>query len=103
MIKDDFLDAVSQNMQTYTAKVFDQYGVFLIALLLGFVFGWYAKRWLSDRRYEKQINLRLKERDEQIERLNALVLDRMDKIVVEKKGKKFFNKLKRFFRNLKRD
>lgn len=96
------LDNLNNQLQLHIEKVLDQYGVFLVGLMIGFMFAWYGKRYLSDRRYLKQINLRLDERDEQIRTLNSIVLERMNKIEVEKKDKSFFNKLKKIFRNPKK-
>lgn len=90
---------ITEQVQYYIEKVFDQYGVVLVSLMIGFLFAWYGKRYLSDHRYLKQINLRLDERDRQIRTLNSIVLERMNKIEVEKKDKSFFSKLKKIFRN----
>lgn len=94
-------DKITEQLQYYIEKVFDQYGVFLVALMIGFFLAWFGKRYLSDRRYLKQLNLRLDERDKLIRTLNSIVLERMNKIEVEKKDKSFFNKLKKIFRNPK--
>lgn len=90
VIKEKLAEAVEQALS--------EYGLVIAILLIGMFIGWYGKALIADRRYIKQINLRIEERDERIKELNCIVLRNLNNIKVEKKDANFIKYLKRFFK-----
>jgi hypothetical protein len=81
------------------AKIFFQdYGTISISLLVGVIFGWYFKYIFTDKKYNKLINKTLGDKEKEIEFLKDIVHKRLQNIIVEKKDKFFFNKVKKFFK-----
>lgn len=92
------MDAVKLKIVELVNQVLNEYGVIVATLIIGILVGWYSKWLLSDRKYIKQINLRLEERDQRIAELNCLVLEKLNKVTVEKKDRTFFKQLKNYFK-----
>lgn len=89
-IKGMFLEQVKHALNNYGLVI----AIFVLGVILGFLF----KKYLADRDYKKQIELRFADKDKMINDLRVLVLEKLTKVEVEKKDKSFFNKLKKFFK-----
>lgn len=79
-------------------EVIADYGLVIGCLVIGIIVGWYFKFLISDRKYNEQINLRFAEKDQRISELNLIVLERLSKVQVVKQDKRFFKKLKKYFK-----
>ncbi len=81
-------------------KAFSEYGIVIACLVIGIIMGWTFKTLFADRRYEKQIKLRLDEKDQRIAELNFIVYEKLDKVKVEKADSSFIKRVKNILRNL---
>ena len=79
---------------------FEEYGLVIGLIFIGFLFGWYAKLLLADRKYKQQIELRLSEKETQINDLKVIVSERLRKIKVEQHDKSFFSRIKKYFKEI---
>lgn len=95
------LDEFKTLLSYYIKQVFEEYGLIIAFLVIGIFIGWYMKLILADRKFIEQINLRIEERDLRISQLNLIIDKRLNDVTVEKKDKRFFNRVKKFFKNLK--
>lgn len=85
-------------LNDYIQQVFSEYGIVIVCLVIGILIGWYLKLFVADRKYNKQIKIRIDEKDQRIAELNCLVLERLNQITVKKRDKSFFKRLKRSFK-----
>lgn len=79
-------------------QALEDYGIVIACLIIGMLIGWYAKVLFADRKYNKQIEARFKEKDERIAQLNFIVHERLNKVTVNQADKDFFRRVKRFFK-----
>lgn len=92
---------VTTGINHYVKYAFENYGLVIALLIIGFVLGWYGKLFLSDRKYQKQIELRFKEKDERISDYKTLISERLAKVQVRQEDSSFFKKIKKFFKTKK--
>lgn len=92
------MDLVKDFLKLYMQRIFDQYGIVIASLVIGFTFGYYFNTFFNNKKYIRQLNLRLLEKDKSIADLNAIVHQRIRNIKVEEQGKSFFRKLKSYFK-----
>ena len=78
--------------------LFAEYGIVVATLTIGFLIGYYFKFLIIDRKVYKQIELRIEEKDNRIAQLNRIVIERLNKIQVQKKDRGFFKRLKKSFK-----
>lgn len=76
----------------------NQYGLVIALLIIGYILGWSARYLLSDKKYFKQLEIRLKEKDQKIDEYKLLISERLAKIEVKKEDASFFKKVKKFFK-----
>ena len=79
-------------------KAFENYGLIIAVLVIGIILGWSFKAYILNRKYEKQIKIRLDEKDQRIAELNFIVHDRLNKIKVDKLDRSYFKRVKKFFK-----
>lgn len=79
-------------------QTFNEYGLVIACIVIGMIIGWSFKAFIADRKYEKQVNLRISEKDTYIQELKGMVYERLKSIKVDDINKSVFNKIKRFFR-----
>lgn len=89
---------VTTGVNYYIKYAFENYGLLIAFLIIGFVLGWYGKLFLSDRKYQQQIELRFKEKDERISEYKVLISERLSKVEVKKEDSAFFKRVKKFFK-----
>jgi hypothetical protein len=89
---------VAIGVNYYIKYAFENYGLLIAFLVIGFLLGWYGKILLSDRKYQKQIELRFKEKDERISEYKVLISERLSKVEVKKEDASFFKRVKKFFK-----
>lgn len=77
-----------------------EYGLVIALLIIGYTLGWFARFLLSDKKYFKQLEIRIQEKDQRISELGIIISDRLNKIQVIEQDKSFFKKLTRHFNNL---
>lgn len=85
----------------WVEEAFNEYGIVIASIVIGIVLGWQLKFLLSDRKYYKQIKIRLSEKDNRIAQLNFIVHERLNKVTVKEEDKAFFKKMKKYFKNFK--
>lgn len=95
------LNEVKIFLSKYLEQAFNEYGLIIAFLVIGIILGWHLKLFLADRKFIQQINLRIEERDVRISQLNLIIDRRLNDITVEKKDRTYFNRIKKFFKNLK--
>ena len=93
-MKDKVLDNLSQLVE----QALSDYGLVIACLIIGMLVGYYGKMFITDRKYNKQIIIRLKEKDLRISELNYIVLERLNKVSIQQKDKSFFKRLKKSFK-----
>lgn len=95
-------DALGEKFNLILNQALDKYGLVVACVVIGVFIGWYGKYLLSDRKYHKQINLRIREKETLISKLSFLVHERLEKVDVQTHDKVFFKRLKKYFkRNFK--
>lgn len=91
---------VTDKLTELCLDALNNYGYFTAALVIGMLIGWYFKHFVTDRKYNKQIELRFIEKDRQIDKLNQIILERLKKVNVDKVDKDFFKRVKKYFKNI---
>lgn len=81
--------------------LFANFGIIIALFVVGFTIGYLFKKYISDSDFRKQINLRIKEKDETIMDLRYIIYDKLQEVKVEKKDYLFFKRLKEFFKKIK--
>lgn len=94
--------STKQTLNDLIVKVLDDYGIVFATFVIGIIAGMLIKQYITDRRYYKSIEQRLKDKDEQIYDLKVLVSERFKKIEVEKHDKAFFNRILNYFKQIKK-
>ncbi|MDY8137616.1 hypothetical protein [Aquimarina sp. 2201CG5-10] len=93
---------MSNDLKDKLSELFDniiaEYGLVIGCVVIGIFIGWQLKAFFSDRKYNQQINIRFKEKDQQIYDLKKLVYQRLTRLKVEEVDKGFFRKLKKYFK-----
>jgi len=89
---------IKKELSGYVEQALTEYGLVIACIVIGIVIGWYGKLFLADRKYNKQINIRIQEKDQRIAELNYIVLDGLNKIKIQDKDKTFFKRLKKYFK-----
>jgi hypothetical protein len=84
--------------EEYSETFFKEYGIITVSLVFGIIIGWNLKLFLADRKYNKQKDIRLKEKDERIAELNYMVYERLVKVSVKEQDKGFIKMLKKSFK-----
>jgi len=87
-------------ISVYVEKALTDYGLVIALLILGYVLGWYARYLLSDKKYHKQLEIRIAEKDRYISELGIIISERLSKVQVEEKDKTFFKKILKHFKLL---
>jgi len=80
------------------AEILKDYGLVIGCVAIGILIGWYSKILISDRKYNKQIQLRFEEKNEHINDLKLIVHGRLMDIKVEKKDGGYFRRIKKYFK-----
>ncbi|THD67637.1 hypothetical protein E7Z59_08235 [Robertkochia marina] len=93
------MEELKQEFLKIALEQLKNYGVVITFFVLGILTGYYFKLFVTDRKYNKQIDIRFKEKDERIRELNLIVLDRLNKVQVEKESKGLIRRIKRYFKN----
>jgi len=96
-MKNDILKALGNHLE----NALNEYGLVIACIIIGILIGYYFKLFVSDAKYMKQVNLRLKDKDLRISQLNLIVSERLNKVIVEEQDKSFFRRLKKHFRSFK--
>lgn len=91
-------EKVTTLLDEYVKQAFENYGLVIALLVIGFVLGWLFKTFVMDWKYNQQIKIRFKEKDQRIAELNFIISNRLNKIEVEKLDKAFFNRVKKYFK-----
>lgn len=91
-------ESIKEFLKKYTAQFFEDYGIIVVALVVGIIIGWYIKLWLADKKFIGQLNVRIKEKDQRIAELNCIVHERLSKVVVNEQNKSFFKRVKKYFK-----
>jgi hypothetical protein len=84
--------------EEYSETFFKEYGIITVSLVFGIIIGWNLKLFLADRKYNKQKDIRLKEKDDRIAELNYMVYERLVKVSVKEQDKGFIKMLKKSFK-----
>lgn len=79
--------------------VFNEYGTVIGLLCVGFFLGWNFKKYIADKKYVEQINIRLKEKDDLLQEYKELISERLKKVVVPKDDISIFKRLRKFFKS----
>ena len=93
-MKEEILDKLTE----YLNKTFEDYGLVITTLIIGIVVGYFFKMLVSDRKYMKQVDKLLAEKDNRIASLNIIISERLNTLTIDKKDKGFFRQLKKFFK-----
>lgn len=91
-------NTLKDELNKYILEAFSEYGIIIAVLTIGIVIGWYLKLFVADRKYNKQINIRIGEKEQRIAELNYIILERLNKVTVQKKDETFFKRLKKSFK-----
>lgn len=90
---------VTKGINYYVQYAFENYGLLIAFLIIGFILGWYGKLFLSDKKYQEQIKLRFEEKDEKIAEYKIIISERLAKVEVKKEDASFFKRVKKFFKS----
>jgi len=92
------INEIRAKLISISNQVLNEYGLVIVCILVGIIFGWYGKMFLADRKYQQQIELRIKEKDERISHLSELTLEKISKVKVVKQDAGIIQKLKKYFK-----
>lgn len=90
---------IKEQLKNYIQQALTDYGLVIACITIGIIIGWYLKLFLADRKYNRQIKIRIREKDQRIAELNCIVLERLNKVTVKKQDRTFFKRLRKSFKN----
>ena len=79
---------------------FKTYKDIIFGIIIGLVFGWAYHLLIGNRALEKSYKNIIEAKDETINAYKALVLERLEKVQVEKHHEAFYKKIKAFFKKV---
>jgi len=91
-------EGIKELFKKYSTQFFEEYGIIVVALVVGIILGWYIKLWLADKKFIGQLKVRIQEKDLRIAELNCIVHDRLSKVVVDEQNKSFFKRVRKYFK-----
>lgn len=94
------MEELKKQISNCVEDALSEYGLVVALLIIGYILGWSARYLLSDKKYFKQLEIRLEEKDKVIDDLKFIISDRLKKIQVEPQDKDYFKKIKQFFKGL---
>lgn len=97
-VKQSFTD----NAVAFFGNIFNllltRHGDFISGAIFAFIIAYVFHKFFADRKLEKSYERTIKEKDEFINSLKQIVLERMSKVDVAEKDASFFKRLKKIFK-----
>lgn len=95
------VDNIKDQLFKQVQLIFANYGLIIGIIFISFLTGFFFKEYVSDRHYRKQIDLRLKDKDERINDLKQIIQERAKKLTVDKTDNNLFMLWKRIVKYFK--